>query len=365
MLVREVKFEDLDQVDSFLIKNQEDSIDIQTLKKIFLKNPHTEKFKEIPLGWLIEVDNDIVGFVGNIPKLYKKKDKYFFVSIFTTWVVNKNYRFSSMLLLTKYLKQSNIDLFINTTANVEAYKAWKAIGAEEIPLKSVGEVEFHIINTENFLKSFFNKKKIRLNIVFIKLFSIIFKIIFYFKINFHKIYQNKYEYIITHKIDDELNNFIKTNNVNNKYFGELISKETLSWNIDCRTKNNKYWITKIYDQKKLAGFSICFGNINKVNGHKKCFLGFVLLNENNDESYFSSLIKLCISESKNNNYDSIEFKNFNKKYKNYLKKFFFFKREYKNKPYLYKLGKNYKDSIDFTDESNWNVSLLDGDILVE
>ena len=77
MLVREVKFEDLDQVDSFLIKNQEDSIDIQTLKKIFLKNPHTEKFKEIPLGWLIEVDNDIVGFVGNIPKLYKKKDNNF------------------------------------------------------------------------------------------------------------------------------------------------------------------------------------------------------------------------------------------------------------------------------------------------
>jgi len=365
MLVREVKFEDLDQVNNFLMKNQEDSIDIQNLKRIFLESPYVKEFKKTPFGWIVEINNEIVGFVGYIPKIYKKKDKFFYVSIFTTWVVNKNYRFTSMILLTEYLKQNNIDLFINTTANLEANKIWKAIGAKEIPLISVSEVEFHIINVENFLKSFLNKKKIKLNIIILKTITVLFKVIFYFKINFHKIYQNKYSHKISYNIDDELNNFIKSAYTSNKYFGELINKETLSWNISCRARKNKYWITKIYNQKEVVGFSICFGNVNKIDNFKKCLFGFVLLNDKNTESCFNSLIKLCIEESIKNGYDAVEFKNFNNEYKNHLKKFFFFKKKYKNSPYLYKLGKNQIDNIDFNDKNNWNVSLLDGDILIK
>ena len=65
--------------------------------------------------------------------------------IFTTWVVNTKYRSTSLLLLTEYFKQNNIDIFINTTANYETYKIWKAMGANSVPLLSCQEIEFQII----------------------------------------------------------------------------------------------------------------------------------------------------------------------------------------------------------------------------
>ena len=114
----------------------------------------------------------------------------------------------------------------------------------------------------------------------------------------------------------------------------------------------------------LVGFSICFGENNTQINLRKCSFSFIFLNNEKNENYFDCLIKLSIKEANKRNYDIIEFRNLNLIYKNYLKKFLFFKRKYKHNPYLYKLNKNKFDSSSYlNNKENWSISLLDGDIL--
>ncbi len=364
MLVREVQTEDLEKINNFLISNNKKPIKLSTWNYIFLNNPHLEKVKKIPKGWIIEDNKVIVGYVGNFPKVYKMEEKTYLASIFTTWVVNEKYRYTSILLLTEYFKQNKIDIFINTTANLEAYKIWKAMGAEEVPLKSCKEVKFQILNSENFLKTFFYLKNLNLNKYLIKFIKIIFIILGSIKLNFYKIYRYTFNSKIVYEIDEEIVKIINVSKHHKDFFSEIFSAKNLSWNIDCRREGKELWITKIYDNYKLVGFTICIGEMIHESKLKKCSFSFIYLDNVKNYKHFNYSINESIRIAEMKKYDVIEFRNLNTTYTNYMKKFYFFNKKYINNPYLYKKNKHSGANFDFLKNSEcWNVSLLDGDIL--
>ena len=364
MLVREVQTEDLEKINNFLILNNKKPIKLSTWNYIFLNNPHLKNVQKISKGWVVEDNKVIVGYVGNFPKVYKKEEKVYLASVFTTWVVNEKYRYTSILLLTEYFKQNNVDIFINTTANLEASKIWKAMGAQEVPLNSCKEVKFQILNSENFLKTFFYLKNIKLNKYLIKLFKSLFNTLCIIKLNFYKIHNENFNSKIVHEIDAEIGNMINNSDLHKNYFSEIFGIKNLTWNIDYRKKDKEYWITKIYDNSRLVGFSICFGEVVHKSNLKKCSFSFIYLANDKNSKHFNHLINHSIKTSKMKKYDVIEFRNLNSIYTNYIKKFYFFRKKYINNPYLYRVNKNNFGNFDFLKKKEcWNVSLLDGDIL--
>ena len=54
---------------------------------------------------------------------------------------------------------------------------------------------------------------------------------------------------------------INNSDLHKNYFSEIFGIKNLTWNIDYRKKDKEYWITKIYDNSRLVGFYICFGEV--------------------------------------------------------------------------------------------------------
>ena len=106
-----------------------------------------------PIGWVLETDEKkIVGFLGNIPLAYELKNKRLIAASISSWVVDNDYRNSSMALIAKYFNQKDVDLLINATANnPTVVKIFSAFRARKVPVGSYDSVLFWIINYSGFV----------------------------------------------------------------------------------------------------------------------------------------------------------------------------------------------------------------------
>ena len=361
MKIRELVLSDYKKIRHLVLKY---GMNIQTSdnwKKTWTTNPQIKKGLKIPKGWVAIKHNKIIGVLENFPKLFKVKRRLLKIACKSTWVVEKKYRSYSMLLLNKYFNQKNVDLFLCTTANFNVNKIMTAKGAYENPTKSCSEVEFIILNTYKIIKAFFIKKKISRFNFLVQTINFIFNIFFYSKLNFKNILKVKKKYKIVNFCDKESMSFLTNNYFYKNKVGEFRDKTWLNWNLNIRKYNKEIWTIKSYHKNKLSGCCICIGETEQKLKVKRVFLANIrVLNVKNE--IFDDLIKICILEAKNRNYDILEFKNLNEVLKKKMGKYNFLKRKFINNPYLFKF-KNNKFNLFCKNKKIWETSLLDGDIL--
>ena len=103
-----------------------------------------QRTEPLPLGWALENNGKLVGFLGSIPAFCSFGGRRLLVTTANSWVVDEPYRSHSIALLKRFLGQREVDLFLNTTAGVASSKVWEALGAKRMPLSSYGDVLFWI-----------------------------------------------------------------------------------------------------------------------------------------------------------------------------------------------------------------------------
>ena len=117
--------------------------------------------KSWPIGWVLENDDKkIVGYFGNIPVAYEFKGERLIAAVASSWVVDVPYRNYSILLINNYFAQKNADLFLSTTTNYAAGKAFSSFRAQKVPVDSYDISLFWIINYQKFICSVLAKKKL-------------------------------------------------------------------------------------------------------------------------------------------------------------------------------------------------------------
>src|SRR3989338_24665 len=135
---REASFDDLEGVIDLLNRNDMDfkNKDKDEWLHIWKENPLIADGRvSWPIGWVLERDDKrIVGFVGNIPILYRLKGKDLIAASATSWVVEAPYRNWSLSLVSSFLSQDGADLYLDVTANDAAEKILLAFKAKKIPL---------------------------------------------------------------------------------------------------------------------------------------------------------------------------------------------------------------------------------------
>jgi len=117
-------------------------------------NPaYAEVKKNWPMGWVLEdASRRIVGYMGNIPLFYEYQLKRHIVSTGYSWVVDQEFRNYSMWLLDTLFRQP-VDLFLNTTAGVQAFPAFKVYGPVQVPAGEWDRCAFRITNYRAFAES--------------------------------------------------------------------------------------------------------------------------------------------------------------------------------------------------------------------
>jgi hypothetical protein len=113
-----------------------------------------------PLGWALENNGQLVGFLGNIPSLYSFAGRRLLATTANDWVVDEPYRSRSIALLKRYLGQKNIDLFLNTTAKNASGRVWEALGGKRVPLAYYEDVLFWVTAPQKVARALFIKKNV-------------------------------------------------------------------------------------------------------------------------------------------------------------------------------------------------------------
>tara|TARA_Y100001934_G_scaffold279262_1_gene382566 strand:- start:293 stop:1429 length:1137 start_codon:yes stop_codon:yes gene_type:complete len=137
-----------------------DSIQVEYDRFVYIwkGNPAWNQFKGVPIGWVMENDTkEVVGNLSNIFSTYELNGKRFKAAVASSWVVDQEYRGESLALMSKFLYQKNVDLVINSTANLEAEKVLRAFKMKPVPTPNYDVVLFWITNYPGFLKSVLKK----------------------------------------------------------------------------------------------------------------------------------------------------------------------------------------------------------------
>jgi hypothetical protein len=114
----------------------------------------------LPLGWALENNGKLVGFLGNIPTFCSFAGRRLLATTANDWVVDEPYRSQSIALLKRYLGQKDVDLFLNTTAKMASGRVWEALGAKRVPLSYYEDVLFWITAPQEVARALLIRKNI-------------------------------------------------------------------------------------------------------------------------------------------------------------------------------------------------------------
>jgi hypothetical protein len=99
----------------------------------------------------------VVGFFGTIPLLCEFQGTTLVAAATCRFAVDPEFRSSSHLLVSSFLRQKDVDLFLNTTATPAAGKMMAASKASPVPQEDYGTVLFWVLDRRRFMEAVFRK----------------------------------------------------------------------------------------------------------------------------------------------------------------------------------------------------------------
>ena len=156
--VREVEYDDLDAVGNITSTIGWDRPTLQDWKWLWEENPAL-RGANVRRGWVLEDDNNIVGFVGNIAQAYQFGERRLIAAAAGKLVVMPAFRGSSLLLMLAHAKQQGVELLLNTTAAPHVSKISEFLKFRRIPQADYNRSYYWVLSPRSFAYSALRKKR--------------------------------------------------------------------------------------------------------------------------------------------------------------------------------------------------------------
>ncbi len=160
--LREATFGDFQQV----MKLRRDAgwpVDsLENWERIWLRNPALELMGTKPaIGWVLEADGNVVGYLGNIPIVYYYGDRTLIALTGSGLVAEPFYRFSTFSLNAAFYGQKIGDFFLTTTAVESVGRIARAFKSLPLPQADYDTVLFWVLDSRAFAESVVKKLGIK------------------------------------------------------------------------------------------------------------------------------------------------------------------------------------------------------------
>jgi len=150
--IRTVEEDEFENVAEFLSlwHNHAPETWMQRFSSWWRENPvHNDN---IPFGWIIEENAEILGFIGNIPVSFQVSGLKDTAIAGTSWCTKPSARgFGSLRLVTTFTNQDHGTLLINNTPNEAAQKVFPKYGYNCVQLPRDGVEYWYVRNYDGFL----------------------------------------------------------------------------------------------------------------------------------------------------------------------------------------------------------------------
>jgi len=159
--LREARFSDFHAVAALKQRWRLNADSYENWERLWQRNPAlmcTEVGR--PIGWVLEADGAVVGYLGNISLLYRFGNKTLTSVTAHGLVVDPPYRAVGLTLVAAFFRQKSVDLFISTTAIEAVGKIALAFKSSPLPQPDYDTVLFWVLQPYGFARVLMNKLKL-------------------------------------------------------------------------------------------------------------------------------------------------------------------------------------------------------------
>ncbi|NQU60428.1 MAG: hypothetical protein HQ512_04805 [Rhodospirillales bacterium] len=126
-------------------------------RRLWEDNPALTDKNQDHIGWALEAEGAIVGFFGNIPRLYYFGETEITTAVAGLWGLEKPFRRQILNLADTYFQQPDAGLLVASTANEQAGRIFEHYDARRLPMPEYGNVLFWVTGVQGFLSAALRK----------------------------------------------------------------------------------------------------------------------------------------------------------------------------------------------------------------
>jgi len=150
---REASLSDFEQIADLKERMGMRRDSIENWRRLWQDNPAVlAANRALPIGWVLESEGRVVGYLGSIPLLYLYGDRELFAAATCGFAVEPEYRAQALMLAAAFMKQPGVDLLLNTTASESAGMIFRSLGACPIPQENSDVALFWILDHHAFAR---------------------------------------------------------------------------------------------------------------------------------------------------------------------------------------------------------------------
>jgi hypothetical protein len=156
--VREARFSDFEAVSALKQRWSMDADSLENWERLWHGNPALlcGEVKR-PIGWVLEADGAIVGYMGNISLQCWYGEKALAAVASHGLVVDTPYRAMSVTLVAPFYRQKSVDLYLATSAMEAVGKLARALKCSPLPQAEYDSVLFWVLQPYPFARSLMRK----------------------------------------------------------------------------------------------------------------------------------------------------------------------------------------------------------------
>lgn len=160
--IREASFSDFSAVAALKQRGGLVADSLENWERLWRHNPAlTESHNDRPIGWVLEADGAIVGYLGNISLLCRFGDRTLTAVTSHGLVVDPPYRSLGLTLVAAFFRQKFVDLFLSTSAIESVGKIALAFKSSFLPQPDYDTVLFWVLQPRPFARALMKKLQLK------------------------------------------------------------------------------------------------------------------------------------------------------------------------------------------------------------
>jgi hypothetical protein len=126
-------------------------------ERLWLHNPALKQAQHaLPIGWVLEADGKVVGYLGSIASCYRYGDRTLLAVTGHSLVVEPAHRAVSLTLNAAFYRQKFVDLYLSTTAIAIVGRIARIFKSDALPQRDY-EVLFWVLKSQPFTQEVMEK----------------------------------------------------------------------------------------------------------------------------------------------------------------------------------------------------------------
>jgi hypothetical protein len=133
--LRLASFDDYEQIRAVQEANGLSTKTREQWLHLWQNNPASSELPGWPTGWVLENEQGrVVGAFENVPCLYRLGGRTYVCAFGRGWAVEAAYRMYALQFIVRQMRQTNVDLFLTTTANSRTTEILTRSGWSQVPV---------------------------------------------------------------------------------------------------------------------------------------------------------------------------------------------------------------------------------------